>query len=87
MKPLAGRNELARRFLFQCYIELGQAAELVKEFYPPTTDSEAIHVADALWETGEREKLAQMLRSEFVQNCTNPAVMEIRHQFEERLKR
>jgi hypothetical protein len=86
LKPLASENPVARRLLFECYVNLDRTKELSEEFYPPSADAEIIHLADALWAENKRDVLRDMLASELVCASSNPAVLEVIKKYKTRLK-
>jgi hypothetical protein len=87
LKPLASAASMARRLLLECYVGLEMNKELVEEFYPPSSDSEIIYLADALWDEKNQNVLEEMLKSELVRTSSNPTVSEIVRKYNERLKK
>jgi hypothetical protein len=84
--PIVPSNPLARRFLLECYVSLGDSPGLIAAFYPPASAAEIIHVADALWEEKDITRLQEILGSDTVRNATDPAVISMRDKHLARLK-
>lgn len=78
---IAGTDELARRLLLACYAETGYDGDFVKVFYPPTSTAEAVNMAAALHEMGDKDRLRELLSSDFVAKSAEPAIIEIRERY------
>jgi hypothetical protein len=87
LRPLSSTNLLARRLLLECYLEAGTHEGIETEFFPPQSVTEIIYVADALWAEKKLIKLRELLSMDLVCESADPAVVEIRLRYEERLKR
>ncbi len=87
LQPLSSNNLLARRLLLECYAESGKHEAIGNEFFPPQSVTEIIYIADALWAERNLAKLRELLSIDLVSESVDPAVMEIRLRYEERLKR
>ena len=87
LRPLYCYNGLARRMLLECYINQPNAQEVIQTFFPPASVAEAIYVADALWEEKDYRQLRLLLGSEFISQSTDPAIIEIRTKYMNRLSR
>ena len=55
-------------------------------FDPPTSEAEAIHVMDALWDDGKRERLSELIVIPLIANSPDPSVVAIRDKYRARLK-
>jgi len=54
-------------------------------FDPPASDAEAIHVMDALWAEGRRDRLRAVLALPVIAQSADPSVVEIRTKYATRL--
>jgi hypothetical protein len=84
LKPIADRIPLARKLLWECYVELDDVASIVSEFYPPSSHAEIVHMADMLWEH-DRAKLRALLNLDVVKSSTDKIVLELRDKYNARL--
>jgi hypothetical protein len=84
--PLAKTNTLARRLLLECYANTSCDADFLMLFNPPTSAGEAVLLADAFWEQGQRDRLAALVQSPFIQNSTDPAMVALRTKYTMRLR-
>jgi hypothetical protein len=80
LKPIAASNPLARKMLWECYVELDDRQSMVSEFYPPTSPSEIVHMANALWEC-DRAKLKVLLDLDAVRSSNDHSVVEVRNKY------
>jgi len=83
---LAPTNGIARRMLAECYISVPYDAELINCLFPPQSVSEAVLLADALWEMGEKGRLGELLRLSVIADNSDPAAFELRQRYEARVK-
>jgi hypothetical protein len=86
LKVLVATSPLARRLLLECYTSLDRTKDLIEDFYPPSADGEIVYVADALWVEGKRKELSKLIDSEIVRMSLNPAVVEVRTKYKDRLQ-
>lgn len=75
--PLHSTHPLARRLLLECYVLLDASPNIVKYFYPPISNSEIVHVADALWAQKDLNRLRCLIESDAVRENKDPAVNEV----------
>lgn len=80
------REELARQLLLDCLVKIGHTESLLNIFDPPVSEAEAIHVMDALWDTGRRQRLSEIIAAPPIAGSTDPSVVEIRDKYSARLK-
>ena len=80
------QEDLARPLLLDCLIKLKDTITLLYNFDPPTNEAEAIHVMDALWEHGRRERLSEVINIPLISGSADPSVVEIRNKYSARLK-
>ncbi len=85
LRPLMGGNSLAKKLLWECYVALGDNLAIIADFYPPQAVAEIVHVADALWEEGNRLQLKELLKLDAVCNSSDPAVVKVRELYNARL--
>lgn len=83
---LARTDGNARRILAECYDKLPYDPELINSMFPPQSVSEAVLLADALWELGDKQRLREMLSLSIIRNNSDPAITELCQKFETRLK-
>lgn len=86
LRPLAGKNPLARKLLWEAYVSLGDYKAMITDFYPPQTVAEIVHVSDGLWEEGDRVRLHEVVELEAVRDSVDPAVVNVRKLYRARLK-
>ncbi len=86
LKPIVHQEELARRLLLDCLVEARDSIALLEIYDPPSSDAEAIHVMEALWEEGRQERLAEIIDIPLVAESTDLSVAEIRRKYRARLK-
>ena len=85
LRPLSRTNDLARRMLLECHTSQFVPEELIADLFPPVSLAEAIYLADALWETEDYPRLRTLLNSDLVSKSIEPAVVEIRNKYNNRL--
>jgi hypothetical protein len=78
-------DELARPLLLDCFLKLKDMPGLLATFDPPASDAEAIHVMDALWAEGRRDRLDEVLRLPLIAESADLSVMEMRKKYGARL--
>lgn len=83
--PVLASDDLARPLLLDCLVKLRGASDLIARFDPPESEAEAIHVMDALWEEGKRDRLGELLRHGLVAESDDPSVIEMRDKYTARL--
>ena len=85
--PVAESDPLARPLLLGCLVKLKDAPALIASFDPPAGDAEAIHIMDALWAEGRRDRLEEVLRTPLIAESADPSVIEIRKKYVARLSK
>ena len=83
---LVEQDDLARQPLLDCLVQLKDTRAVLEIFNPPTSEAEAIHVMDALWDDGRRARLSEIIDIPLIANSTDPSVVEIRTKYSARLK-
>lgn len=78
-------DDLARPLLLDCYVKLKDNPTLLAVFDPPASEGEAIHVMDALWAEGKRDRLREVLTLPLIAQSADPSVVEIRTKYSTRL--
>ena len=78
-------EELARHLLLDCLVRIADTETLLQVFDSPASDAEAIHVMDALWNDGQRERLLEIINRPPIADSTDPSVVEIRRKYNTRL--
>jgi hypothetical protein len=86
LTPIAPQNPLAKKLLWEAYVSLNAHEGMVEHFYPPQTPAEIVHLADAIWELGQRERLKELLTLPVVTDSLDPAVVSVRTHYRARLK-
>ena len=86
LRPIVNHEPLARPLLLDCLVKLKDTRALLTHFDPPANEAEAIHVIDALWECGERERLFELLDGELISNSEDPIIVAIRQKYLARRK-
>jgi hypothetical protein len=86
LKPMAAASALAKKMLWDCYVELGDTNSVVADFYPPSSASEIVFMVEALWEH-DKTKLKSLLDLDVVKTSVDPAVVEVRDKYKARLPR
>ena len=84
LKPMAAASALAKKMLWDCYVELGDTNSIVADFYPPSSASEIISMTEALWEQ-DRDKLRTLLDLDIVKTNTDITVVQVREKYVARL--
>ena len=82
---LQGFDDLGRRILLDCLLQLRDDARIISMFDPPQGSAEEIAVMDALWAEGTHGRLTQLLESPPIALSSDPAVAEIRTKYQTRL--
>ena len=82
---LQGFDDLGRRILLDCLLQLRDDARIISMFDPPQGSAEEIAVMDALWAEGTHGRLRQLLESPPIALSSDPAVAEIRTKYQTRL--
>ena len=77
LEPIAGGDDLARRLLLECYVELGLWERIALEFYPPQSAIEIVYVAESLVRLGDGERLKELCNSEVAAGSADPAVKQV----------
>ena len=80
------KEDLARQLLLECLVKLNDSKTLLEIFDAPVCEAEAIHVMDALWENGSRERLSEVINMPLIAGSSDPSVVEIRDKFRARLR-
>lgn len=83
---IVSTEELARSLLLDCLVRIRDTDTLIQVFDPPISDAESIHVMDALWNDGQRERLREMIGRPPIADSTDPSVVEIRQKYKARLQ-
>ena len=80
------KEGLARQLLLDCLVTLKDAKAILASFDPPASDSEAIHLMDALWDSGRKARLWEVINIPLVSGSADPSVVVIRNKYSARLK-
>ena len=80
-------DALARPLLLDCLVKLKDMPAVIASFDPPASEAEAIHLMDALWEEGKRDRLREVLRIPLIAESADPSVMTIRAKYAARLSK
>ena len=84
LKTIAANSALAKRMLWDCFVDLEDTKAIVAEFYPPSSPAEIVTMADALWEH-DRERLRAMLELDAVKTSSDHTVIQVRNIYNARL--
>ena len=76
--PIIYSDQLARRILLECLLELEDSEKIIQVFDPPMGPAEAIVLMDSLWEAGEKQHLAEVLEYPIIRDSSDEAVTEIK---------
>ncbi len=87
LRPKVKTDQLARRLLLECYLQLHDNGAIIADFDPPKGAGEAVHLMEALWTEGKRERLRKVLALAVVAKATDPSVVEMRDKWASRLKK
>jgi hypothetical protein len=87
LATIVASDELARPLLLDCLVKLGDTREVIAKFDPPASEAEAIHVMDALWAEGRRDRLREILGQPLISESDDASVIEIREKYSARLTR
>ncbi|MGH7217253.1 MAG: metallophosphoesterase family protein [Nitrospiraceae bacterium] len=80
-------DDLARPLLLDCLVKLMDMPGLIATFDPPASEAEAIHVMDALWGEGRRDRLGDVLKLPLIAESTDPSIIEMRKKYAARLSK
>ncbi|MDD2465411.1 MAG: metallophosphoesterase [Desulfobulbus sp.] len=83
---LAPTDGVARRMLAECYTVVPYDTDLIISLFPPQSVSEAVLLADALWEMGDKQRLGELLRLDVVAGNSDPTASELRYRYQARVK-
>jgi hypothetical protein len=83
---VAAGDDLARRLLLDCLVQMKHNVAIIGRFDPPLSETEAIHLMDALWDEGRRDRLTVILHLPLIADSTDPSLIEIRDKFTARLR-
>lgn len=85
LEALFDADGLARRMLLECLQELDDQDGIVARFAPPQGSSEIISVMEALWKTGRKDQLRDLLGQPDVAAATDLSVAELRDKYAARV--
>jgi hypothetical protein len=85
--PVAASDALARPLILDCLVKLKDTPALIANFDPPASEAEAIHVMDALWAEGRRDRLEEVLRIPLIAESADPSVIEMREKYARKLNK
>lgn len=86
LKDVAQSDDLARRLFLSSLIKLRDMQALAGHFDPPVSEIEAIHLMEALWDTGGRDRIREVLRLPLVADTADPSLIEMRDKYAARLR-
>jgi len=84
---VAAFDDLARPLLLDCLVKLKDMPALIARFDPPVSAAEAIHVMDALWAEGIRDRLGEVLKHPLIAESADQSVIEMRKKYAARLNK
>ncbi len=84
---VATSDALARPLLLDCLVKLNDMPGLIANFDPPASEAEAIHIMDALWAEGRRDRLVEVLRIPLIAVSTDQSVIVMRDKYAARLSK
>ena len=87
LSTVAASDPLARPLLLDCLVKLRDKGALIACFDPPASEAEAIHLIDALWAEGSRDRLGEVLKIPLVAQSADASVIEIREKYAPRLRK
>jgi len=87
LAPVAAFDELARPLLLDCLVKLKDGPALIASFDPPASAAEAIHVMDALWTEGRRDRLGEILKLPLIAESGDRSIIEMREKYTARLNK
>ncbi len=87
LASVAALDDLARPLLLDCLVKMKDAPGLIATFDPPASAAEAIHVMDAFWAEGRRDRLRELLELPLIAESADPSVIEMRHKYAARLSK
>ena len=85
LAPVISSEHLARPLLLDCLVKLNDTSALLSFFDPPANEAEAIHLIDALWVEGRRDRLSEVLKLPLIAESADPSVIEMRRKYAARL--
>jgi predicted phosphodiesterase len=85
LTSVAAFDDLARPLLLDCLVKLKDMPALIAKFDPPVSAAEAIHVMDALWAEGRRDRLREVLKLPLIAESADQSVIGIRKKYAARL--
>jgi len=85
LASIAQSDELARRLLLDCFVQLNDMPAIISNFDPPKSAVETVHLLDALWVVGKHDRLRLLLGEPIVANSNDPSVAELRKKYTRRL--
>jgi 3',5'-cyclic AMP phosphodiesterase CpdA len=77
---------LVRKMLLECYSKTNDEERILKDFFDPVTDEEAIQVMNACISVGSQQQKHNLYNSEYIQESADPSVVIIRDQLKAVLK-
>lgn len=86
LESLDDKDEIARRFRLECYINLRDNTGIIRLCYPPQTDTEIFYCLDALWEEGEVDKLQKVLDCDRAKYSDSKLIQQAQAKYSKRLK-
>jgi predicted MPP superfamily phosphohydrolase len=86
LRPFAKSDDLARRLLLECHLQLHDNLAILADFDPPKSLAEAVHLMDALWAEGKQDGLRRVLAEPLIANASDPSIVEMRNKYAARLK-
>lgn len=86
LKGIVRQEQLARPLLLDSLVKLKDTETIIHIFDPPASEAEAIHVMDALWDRGKRDRLSELINLPLIAESSDPSVVEIRNKYSARLK-
>ena len=78
-------HHLARRLLLECFVQLKDIRQIADTFYPPRGVDESLHLMDALWDLGAKDRLRSLLSLPVLADAQDPSVVEMRDKYAARL--
>ena len=81
------RNEpLVRKMLLECYSKTDDEVNILRDFFDPVTNDEAIQVMNACISVGNQQQKYNLFNSAYIQASADPSVVIIRDQLKAVLK-
>jgi hypothetical protein len=85
LSRVVASDDLARPLLLDCYVKLNDTRGIIEKFDPPESSAEAIHVLEALWAEGARDRQRVVLKLPLIAESRDPSVIEMRNKISARL--